>query len=109
VDLGLKEEHYLTMAKAGDGFAGFRLCREEKSRLEPSTLWIVPFKDSRKVEAIATDVTDFTLLGRGNVVYATGGPRAKDASENRQQDEAFFHVRADRSPWNVLDGVARLP
>jgi hypothetical protein len=69
----------------------------------------VPFKDSRKVEAIATDVINFTMLGPGNAVYVTVEQGKKAASENRRREEAFFHVRADKSSWNVLDGVERLP
>ncbi len=109
VDLGLQDVRYLSTAKADDGFAGFRLRRSGASKAQPSSLWIVPFKDSRKVEAIATDVTDFTMLGQGNAVYVTVGQGRKASSENRRYAEAFFHVRADKSFWNVLDGVERLP
>jgi hypothetical protein len=109
VDLGLEDVHYLSMAKARDGFAGFRLRRSGASKAQPSSLWIVPFKDSRKVEAIATDVTDFALLGRGNAVYVMAGSGRKASSQDRRRAEAFFHGRADKSSWNVLDGVERLP
>jgi hypothetical protein len=64
---------------------------------------------SRKVEKIATDVTDFTMLGKGNTVYVTTGPGRKASPEHRRHAEAFFHDRADRSFWNVLGGVERLP
>jgi hypothetical protein len=110
VALGLEDVRYLSMAKAGDGFAGFRLRHSGASRGEPSPLWIVPFNDPQKTESIATRVTDFTMLGQGNAVYATVDPSGKRArSEDRRHDEAFFHVRADRSSWNVLEGVERLP
>ena len=62
VDLGLKDVRYLSMARAGDGFTGFRLRHSGASKAQPSSLWIVPFNDPRKVEAIATDVTDFACL-----------------------------------------------
>jgi hypothetical protein len=109
VDLGLEDVRYLSMAKAGDGFAGFRLRLSGASKAQPSSFWIVPFDDPRKVEAIATDVTDFAMLDRGNAVYVTAGPGRNASSENLRHAEAFFHVRADRSSWNVLDGVERLP
>jgi hypothetical protein len=109
VDLGLDDVRYLSMARVSDGFAGFRLRRSGASNGQPSSLWIVPFKDSRKVEAIAKDVTDFAMLGQGNAVYVTVGQGRKASSENRPKAEAFFHDRANKSSWNVLAGVERLP
>ena len=49
------------------------------------------------------------MLDRGNAVYVTAEPARKASSENLRHAEAFFHVRADKSSWNVLDGVERLP
>ena len=109
IDLGLKEVRYLSLAKAGDGFAGFRLRPTGASRAQPSPLWIVPLNDSRKVGAIAADVTDFALLGQGNAVYVTVGPKWKAESEERHHAEAFFRIRASESSWNVLGGIDRLP
>lgn len=110
VALGLEDTRYLSMAKAGDGFAGFRLRRSGASRGEPSPLWVAPFKDARKTESIATGVTDFTMLGQGNAVFVSVEHGGKPASSaNRYHAEAFFKARADRSSWNVLEGVERLP
>jgi hypothetical protein len=109
VHLGLNDVRYLSMAKAGDDFAGFRLRRSGASKAQPSSLWIVPFNDPRKVEAIAADVTDFAMLDRGNAVYVTAGPGRNASSENLRHAEVFFYVRGDNSSWNVLDGLERLP
>jgi hypothetical protein len=110
VALGLEETRYLSMAKAGDGFAGFRLRRSGVSRGEPSPLWIVPFNDAQKTESVATAVTDFTMLAQGNAVFVTVEHGGKPASSaNRHHAEAFFHSRPHRSSWNVLDGIERLP
>jgi hypothetical protein len=108
--LGVEDVRYLATAKAGDGFAGFRLRRSGAARGEPSPLCIFPFKDAPKTESIATEVTDFTMLGQGNAVFVTMEHAGKPAaSENRRHAEAFFHSRADRSAWKVLEGVERLP
>jgi hypothetical protein len=110
VALGLEDVRYLAMAKTGDGFAGFRLRRSGATGGEPGPLWILPFKDAHKTESIATEVTDFTMLGQGNALFVTREQGGKTASsENRHHAEAFFHARGDRSSWNVLEGVERLP
>jgi hypothetical protein len=109
VDLGLEGMRYLAVAKVGDGLAGFQL-RHSGASAEPDTLWIVPFKSPEKTEAIASDVTDFAMLGQGNVVFVANEHAGKPAySENRRHDEAFFHSRVDSASWNVLEGVERLP
>jgi hypothetical protein len=36
-------------------------------------------------------------------------PVKRAFAESRRHDEAFFYARADRSTWNVLEGVERLP
>jgi hypothetical protein len=111
VALRVEDVRYLAMAKAGGGFVAFRLRREGAALGEPSPLWVVPFKDAQKAEPIATEVTDFTMLGQGNAVFVTiehGGKPASSGNHNRHA-EAFFHARADRSSWNVLEGVERLP
>jgi hypothetical protein len=109
IDLGLKETWYLARARARDRYAGFRLRSSGASRAEPNALRVVSFKDLQNVATIDTDVTDFTMLGNGNVLYVKVIERRKPPLENREHAEAFFHVRADRSMWNVLDGVERLP
>ena len=88
----------LSMARADGDFAGFRL---RVGNGEPSTLCIVPFKDPKKTESIATDVIDFAMLGQGNLVFVT--------AHKYQYAETFFYARADKSSWNVLEGVERLP
>src|SRR5262249_20219444 len=63
-----------------------------------------------KIELIPSDVTDFAMLGQGNVVFVTNEHAGKPAhSENRRHDEAFFHSHVDRASWNLLEGVERLP
>ena len=110
VNLGLEEVHYMSLAKADESAAGFRLRRDGASAFEPSPLWIVPFKDTKKTESLANDVTDFTMLGYGNSVYVTvEKPAKRDLSESKRRNEAFFYARSERSTWNVLEGVERLP
>jgi hypothetical protein len=110
MNLGLEDMQYMSVSKADDSFAGFRLRRSGAGTSEPSRLWVVPFKDAKKAESIANDVTDFTMLGYGNTIYVTvEKPAKRDLSESRRRAEAFFCVRAERSTWNVLEGVERLP
>jgi hypothetical protein len=110
VHFGIDEVRYMSMAKADDTAAGFRLRREGAGTAEPSPLWLVPFKDSKKIESLADGVTDFAMLGYGNTVYVNVEKPVKRAfAESRRHDEAFFHARADRLTWNVLEGVERLP
>lgn len=108
--LGLEDVQYLVQAKAGDGFAGFRLRREGALSGAPSPLRIVPFTDPQKMESIATGVTDFAMLRQGNAVFVTEADAGgHPSSENRRRAEAYFHAHADQSSWNVLEGVERLP
>jgi hypothetical protein len=110
VNLGLEDVFYMSMAKSDDSAAGFRLRRSGAGTSEPSPLWLVPFKDSKKTESIAAEVTDFTMLGYGNTVYVTREKAVKRAfAESRRYDEAFFYTRTDRSTWNISEGVERLP
>lgn len=110
VNLGLADVRYMSLAKADDTVAGFRLRREGAGTEEPGPLWITPFKDSKKTVEIAKDVTDFTLLGNGDTIYVTREkPASRALAESRQHAEAFFYTQADRSSWNVLEGVERLP
>jgi hypothetical protein len=110
VSLGLEEERYLSMAKSDDSFAAFQLRRSGSTGGEPGPLWLVPFKDAKKTEPIADRVTDFTMLSYGSTIYVTVEKASKPAlSQCRRHAEAFFYTRAERSSWNVLEGVDRLP
>ena len=110
VNLGLDDVFYMSLAKADDSAAVFRLRRSGAGTHEPSPLWLVPFKDPKKTESLANEVTDFTMLGYGNTVYVTvEKPAKRDLSERQRHDEAFFYARSDRSTWNVSEGIERLP
>jgi hypothetical protein len=109
IDLGLKKVHYLAQARAGDGYAAFRLRRDGTAKETPSPLWLLPLQEPRQVEEIAGDITDFAVLGRGNVVYVKGSAGRSVLSDYHHQAEALFRAREERSTWNVLDGVKRLP
>lgn len=104
IDVDLDKTFYLSQAMETDGFVGFRLRSEGGSGGEPSPLWIVKAENPTSPEHVATSVTDFAVLKAGNCVIATTGHGAKKASS-----EAFFRAFHDKSIWNVLDGVARLP
>ena len=101
IDLDLDETFYLSQAMETDGFVGFRLRREGG---EPSPLWIVKAENPTSPESVPISVTNFALLKAGNSVICTTGHGVKKASS-----EAFFRASHDKSMWNVLDGVARLP
>jgi hypothetical protein len=103
-DLGLDGVHYMSVAKANDGFAGIRLRREGATGGEPSSLWLVPLNRGQKPELVATGVTDFVVLGDGNCVFSTAGHGRKGRSS-----EAFFRTHRGKGLWNVLEGVDRLP
>lgn len=110
VNLGLADVRYVSLAKADDSAAGFRLRHSGASASELSPLWLAPFKDPKKTELIANDVADFAMLGFGNTIYVTfEKPAKRNLAENRGRHEAFFYTRSDRSSWNVLEGVERLP
>jgi hypothetical protein len=104
IDLGLDETFYLSQAMETDGFVGFRLRREGGSGGEPSPLWIVKAENPTSPERVPRSVTNFAVLKAGNSVISTTGHGVKKASS-----EAFFRASHDKSMWNVLDGVARLP
>jgi hypothetical protein len=104
VELGLDEVYYLSMAKADHAFAGFRLRRSGASDMELSPLWLIPFMAADRFEKIATGVSNFAMPGQGNVIYVTGGHGRK-----KESSEAFFYHRGDRSAWNILEGIERLP
>lgn len=103
-NLPLEQTSYLSEAKEEDGFAGFRVRREGAATVEPSSLWLVSLEGSAKPERVASAVTDFTMLKSGNCVFTTTGHGNKEASS-----EAFFRAYRDKSVWNVLDGIQRLP
>lgn len=110
VNTGVMGIHYLSMAKAGDGFAGFRLRRNGANDSQPSPLWIVPLNEPQKTEPIANGVTDFSLLDQGNVAFVT--LEHKDEHEvppHRRHYETHFYSRAGKTTWNVFDGIERLP
>lgn len=103
IDLDLDKTFYLSQAMETDGFVGFRL-RSERGSGGPSPLWIMKAENPTSPESVATSVTDFAVLKAGNGVISTTGHGVKKASS-----EAFFRASHDKSMWNVLDGVARLP
>lgn len=103
-DLGLDGQHYMSAAKANDTFAGFRLRRSGGWSGAPSPFWLTPLSPGQKPELVATGVTDFVLLGRGNAVFCSAGHGRKGLFS-----EAFFRNENEKNPWNVLDGVDRLP
>lgn len=110
LDLGIEEERYVSLAKADDTCVAFRLRRSGASIYEASPLMIAPFKDPKKVETLANDVTDFSMLGYGNSLYVTvAKPIKRNFDENRYHAETFFYHRGERATWNVLEGVERLP
>ena len=104
LDLGLDGVHYMSTAKAKDGFVGFRLRREGATNGEPGSLWLVPLKEHEKLEHVGSAVTDFAMLGDGKCVFVTAGDGPKERTS-----EAFFYSHNKKSTWNVLDGVERLP
>ena len=103
-DLGLDGVHYMSVAKANDGFVGFRLRREGAAGGEPSSFWLAALSRGQKPELVSTGVTDFVALGGGNCVFSTAGHGRKGLSS-----EAFFRIHRDRTLWNVLEGVDCLP
>ena len=104
IDLDFDKTFYLSQVMETDGFVGFRLRREGGSGGDPSPLWIVKAENPSSPERGAISVTDFAVIKAGNVVISMTGHGAKKASS-----EAFFRAFHDKSMWNVLDGVARLP
>ncbi len=103
-DLGLNGVHYMSIAKAKDGFAGFRLRREGALGVEPSSFWQTALSGDQKPELAATGVTDFVMLGGGNCIFTSAGHGRTGLSS-----EPFFRIHKDKTLWNVLEGVDRLP
>ena len=103
-NLGLDGVHYLSSAKASDGFLGFRLRREGALGIEPSAFWQMELKQGSKPQLMATGVTDFAMLDGGNCVLATAGHGPRGVSA-----EGFFLIHGDKTMWNILEGVDRLP
>ena len=103
-ELGLDGVHYMSVAKANDDFAGFRLRREGAAGVEPSSFWLTSLSRGQKPELVATGVTDFVVLGGGNGVFSSAGHGRKGLSS-----EAFFRIYKDATLWNVLEAVDRLP
>lgn len=100
----LEKPAYLTQAMEADGFVGFRLNEEGSSSMFPSSLWLVKAENPATPELVDPAATDFTVLGSGNILFATDGHGAKKSST-----EVFFRAHGDKATWNVLDGVSRLP
>ena len=96
---------YPLQTLAIDGFIGFRLHQHGLGPLEPSPLWIMTAEDSAIPEPVAPFVTDFAILKDGNCVFTVTG----NGDELKASSEAFFRAFDDKSVWNVLDGVSRLP
>ncbi|MEW6363566.1 MAG: hypothetical protein AB1714_02885 [Acidobacteriota bacterium] len=103
-DLGLDGAHYLSTAKATNGFLGFRLRGEGATGGEPGALWLMELSQGKAPQLMATGVTDFAVLDAGNCVLATAGHGHRGLST-----EAFFLAQGDKTMWNVLDGVDRMP
>lgn len=95
---------WMSVARTKVEFAGFRLQRDGASAAEPNSFWIAALAGGQKPELVATGVTDFVMLGEGNCVFCSPGHDRKDLSS-----EAWFHSRRDKSAWNVLADVDRLP
>jgi hypothetical protein len=88
-----------------DGFIGFRLHHTALVPREPSPLWLMRAEDPAIPERVAPLVTDFAILKDGNCVYTVTG----NGDEHKASSEVFFRAFDDKSTWNVLDGVPRLP
>ncbi len=104
LDLPLGQLSHLSQAHVEDGFVGFRLRRAGGSGHRPSPFWLAKLQDATSPAQVADGVTDFALLGDGNCIYVTAGHGTR-----KESCEAFFYARRDKSAWNVLDGVQRLP
>ena len=102
-NIGLDKNFYLSQAMEKNGFVGFRLEREGSAG-EPSPFWLVKAEEITIPEQVTPIVEDFTILEGGNCVFSTPSLGAKRASS-----ESFFRAFNDKSMWNVLDGVTRLP
>jgi len=102
IDIELDKMHYLSVAKIKDGFAGFTLRPE--GNVGPNPFFHMPLKQKQNPQLVAPGVTDFALLDGGNCVFVTPGHGRKGGSS-----EAFFRSELEKSEWNVLDGVERLP
>ena len=94
---------YLTEAQAEHGFVGFRLRRNTDTGDE-HPLWITGMKQPSSPELVTPEVSHFAILQQGNCVYTTPGH-----GKNKTSSEAFFRVQRDKTTWNVLDSVERLP
>jgi hypothetical protein len=104
INLNLDRTLYLSQSMETDDFVGFRLRGEGGSGGESSPLWLVKAENPTTPDCVAPSVIDFAVLEAGNCVISTVGHRA-----NKAFSEAFFRAFHDKSIWNVLDGVTRLP
>ncbi len=102
IDIELDRKHYLSVAKVKDGFAGFTLRPE--GNYGPNPFFHMALKQKQIPQLVAPGVADFAMLDSGNCVFVTGGHGRKGESS-----EAFFRSEPEKTAWNVLDGVERLP
>ena len=102
IDIELDKKHYMSVAKVKDGFAGFTLRPE--GNVGPNPFFHMALKQKQIPQLVAPGVAGFAMLDRGNCVFVTGGHGRKG-----QSSEAFFRSALEKSAWNVLDGVERLP
>jgi len=103
-DAKLNGVYRLSAAKKREDFVGFRLRREGAMNGKPSSFWLMSLKQHDSPQRVATGVTSFSMLDQGNCVFATSGHGPK-----KKSSEAFFRNYSDKSTWNILDGVNRLP
>ena len=103
-DLGSVGEHYMSVAKVCGDFAGFRLRPSGGIEVAPSPFWLTTLSRGQKPELVANGVTDFVMLGNGNCVFAVNGYGHKGL-----HTEAFYRRHTDKTVWNVLESVERLP
>ncbi|MBX9789765.1 MAG: hypothetical protein K2Y37_12680 [Pirellulales bacterium] len=103
LDLKFPGTYYLSKAKERNGFVGLEF-RSTGNYEAISPLWMMPFKRPEQVEKLEASVVDFAMLGDGNSLVVTAG-HGRDGDSM----EAFFHKRSDKSTWNLLEGIERLP
>jgi hypothetical protein len=95
---------HLSTAAERDGFVGFRVRREGKLTVSPSSFWIAQLREKTLPEHVQDDVIDFAMLSHGQCVFVTGGRGHKGTSA-----EAFVYGHATRTAWIPLQGVEGLP
>src|SRR5262249_52295499 len=71
---------------------------------QPSPFWLAAVEPHEQPQPIATLVTAFTMLGKGNALFVATGYGHKETSS-----EAFVLDRGRKATWNLLEDVKRLP